>query len=198
MQDPHQWTHYTPDLYYGYGIMNETYHGLDVRQHGGNVAGYGTYLLWVPDRRFVVALLTNVTSSLNAAAYCIVDEVLDPDPVDEPDLSTDPTTWGRYAGKYVITETDGTRTPATVSLEGSHLLATIEDPAVPGTLLTTMLVQVYLDTFYFDGNGDGIADVDITFCARKGRPGFTMWMRNRHAVGERLLVPNNGRRLASP
>ena len=96
MQAPHQWTHYYPDLFYGFGIMVEVYSGLEVRQHGGNVAGYGTFLLWVPERRFAVALLANVTNSLTSAAYCIIDEVLEPEPVDEPDLTTDPSTWTRW------------------------------------------------------------------------------------------------------
>jgi CubicO group peptidase (beta-lactamase class C family) len=194
MQDPHQWTHYTPDLYYGYGVMNENYRGLDVRQHGGNVAGFGTYLLWIPDRRFAVALLTNVSSSLNAAAYCIIDEILEPDPVDQPDLTTDPSTWGRYAGEYVITGTDGTSAPARVWVDGSSLMASIEDPAEPGVDYTAELYQVYQDTFVFDSDGDGSAETDITFCERKGSPGFTMWMRNRRAVGERLLTPHVGSR----
>ena len=194
MQDPHQWTHYTPDRYYGYGVMVENYQGLDVRQHGGNVAGYGTYLLWVPDRRFVVALLTNVTSSLTAAAYCIVDEVLEPDPVEPEDLTTDPSTWGRYVGEYVLTETDGTSAPAQVYLDGSRLMASAEDPAQPGVFVTTELEQLYLDTFVFDSDGDGSPETDVTFCERKGAPGFNMWTRNRHAVGVRQLTPRSGRR----
>jgi len=194
MQDPHQWTHFTPDLYYGYGVMNEVYNGLDVRQHGGNVAGFGTYLLWVPDRRFAVALLTNVTPSLSEAAYCIVDEVLEPDPIDQPDLTTDPSTWGRYVGEYVVTETDGTSAPATVFMDGTRLMASIEDPSAPGVTYTTELVQVYQDTFLFDSDGDGSVETDITFCEREGNPGFTMWMRNRQAVGERQLTPRSGRR----
>ena len=198
MQDRHQWTHFTPDLYYGYGVMVEEYRGLDVRQHGGNVAGYGTYLLWVPDRRFVVALLTNVSSSLVSAAYCIVDEVLDPDPVEPADLTTDPATWGRYAGEYLVTETDGTSAPAQVYLDGSRLMASVEDPEAPGSLVTTELEQIYLDTFLFDSDGDGAADTDITFCEREGNPGFTMWIRNRRAVGERRLTPHIGRRYPPP
>jgi len=194
MQDPHQWTHFTPDLFYGYGIMNEVYYGLDVRQHGGNVAGFGTYLLWVPDRRFAVALLTNVTSSLSAAAYCIVDEVLAPDPVDPPDLTTDPSTWRRYQGDYLLTETDGSTWSVNISLQGDQLIGSVKDPETSDVVLSSELVQVFLDTFLFDGNGDGSADVDLTFCQRKGGPGFTMWMRNRNAVGERQLTPHSGRR----
>ncbi len=196
VQDRHQWTHFTPDLYYGFGIMVEEYRGLDVRQHGGNVAGFGTYLLWVPDRRFAVALLTNVSSSLTGAAYCIVDEVLEPDPEEPSDLTTDPSTWDRYQGDYLLTETDGTRWMVNISLQGDALVGSVETPDAPGELLTTELQQLFLDTFLFDGNGDGTPETDLTFCERRGGPGFTMWMRNRNAVGERQLTPRTGRRLA--
>jgi CubicO group peptidase (beta-lactamase class C family) len=198
MQEPHQWMHYTPDRHYGFGIMVEEYEGLDVRQHGGNVSGYGTFLLWVPERRFAVALLANVTYSLTLAAYCIVDEVLDPPPVDPPDLSTDPSTWGRYVGDYSITQYDGQTADATVFLDGQSLMFSIEDPDEPGTVVTSELEQYYLDTFLFDSDGDDVVDNDATFCDRTGEPGFMMWFRNRMAVGERQLTPRRGGRQVSP
>ncbi len=195
MQEPWVWQHYTPDLSYGFGVTIERYRGLDVRKHGGNVAGFGTYLLWVPDRRFVVALLTNVTQSLSRAAYCIVDEVLEPDPEEPVDLTTDPSTWGRYQGDYLLTETDGTRWKVNISLQGDALVGSVESPDAPGESSTAELQQLFLDTFLFDGDGDGTPETDLTFCDRKGDPGFTMWMRNRNAVGERQLTPRSGARL---
>jgi len=198
MQEPHQWIHYTPDLFYGFGVMIEEYRGLDVRQHGGNVTGYGTYLLWVPERRFAVALLANVTYSLGQAAYCIVDQVLDPPPAEPLDLTTDPSTWGRYAGDYIITQYDGTTWAVIVHLDGDHLMATGEDPAEPGVAVTTELEQVYPDTFLFDSDLDGSVDTDITLCDRTGEPGLMMWLRNRQGVGERQLTPRPGSRAVSP
>jgi len=198
MQEPHQWMHYTPDLHYGFGIMIEEYEGLDVRQHGGNVTGYGTFLLWVPERRFAVALLANVTYSLTLAAYCIVDEVLDPGPVEPLDLMTDPATWNRYEGDYVVTQYDGMSAGGTVYLDGQTLMISIEDPDQPGIFATSELEQYYLDTFFYDSDGDNRADSDATFCDRIGDPGFTMWLRNRMAVGERQLTPRRGGRQVSP
>jgi len=198
MQDPHQWMHYQPHRFYGYGIMIENYKGLDVRQHGGNVAGFGTYLLWVPDRRFAVALLTNVTSSLTNAAYCIVDEVLEPARIVEPDLTTDPSTWSRYVGDYRFTDNEGATTQAAVYFEGDRLMGSITDPALPSVTYTTRLEQVFLDTFLYDSNGDGRVDSDVTFCSRAGNPGFVMWLRNRYAVGERKLTPHTAGRTVSP
>ena len=198
MQHPHQWMHYTPDLFYGFGIMIEEYQGLDVRQHGGNVTGYGTYLLWVPERRFAVALLTNVSSSLDAAAYCIVDEVLEPNPVDPPDLSTDSSTWIRYVGDYVITDNLGSTTEATVYLEGDRLMGTFVDPGEPASSATRRLYQAFLDTFVYDSNGDGSTETDLTFCRTRGKPGILKWMRNRRAVGERQNSPRTVERVISP
>lgn len=189
MQRPHQWTHFTPDRFYGYGVMIEQYEGLDVRQHGGNITGYSAYLLWVPERRFAVALLANITWSLTEAAYCIVDEVLEPTPVDPPDLSTDPSTWNRYLGDYVVTDSQGMTTEATVSLEGDRLMLTSADPANPGSW---RLWQAFLDTFVYDSDGDGSTETDLTFCSTRGKPGILKWMRNRRAVGERRLIPRAG------
>jgi len=198
MQDPHQWMHFEPHRFYGYGIMVEDYRGLDVRQHGGNVAGFGTYLLWVPDRRFVVALLTNVTSSLTSAAYCIVDEVLAPTPVPPPDLTTDPSTWRRYVGDYRFTDNEGATTQAAIYFEGDQLMGSITDPAQPDITFVTELEQVFLDTFLYDSNGDSFGDTDITFCSSRGEPGFVMWIRNRYAVGERKMTPRTAGRAVSP
>jgi len=198
MQHPHQWMHFTPDLFYGYGVMIEEYEGLDVRQHGGNTTGYGTYLLWVPERRFAVALLANITWSLNDAAYCIVDEVLEPVPVDPPDLSSDPSTWKRYLGDYVVTDSEGMTTEATVYLEGDRLMLTNVDPAAPGSSVTWRLYQAFLDTFVYDSNGDGSTETDFTFCSTRGKPGILKWMRNRRAVGERQNKPRTPRRVVSP
>jgi hypothetical protein len=189
MQHRHQWMHYTPDRFYGFGIMIEEYRGLDVRQHGGNVAGYGTYLLWVPERRFAVAVLANTTWSLSDAAYCIVDEVLEPPPVEAPDLSTDPSTWTRYVGDYIVTDSEGTSTEATVSLDGNRLMGSIADPAEPGHTMTVRLYQLYLDAFVYDSDDDGWADTDITFCGARGRTEIVKWVRNRRAVGERVWTP---------
>jgi CubicO group peptidase (beta-lactamase class C family) len=189
MQARQQWTHLTPDDFMGFGIMIEDYRGLDVRLHPGGIRGYGSCLLWVPQRRFAVAVLANSTSEMTAAAHCIVDVVLEPDAVEQPDLTTDPSTWRRYEGDYVMTEANGYQTRLRVSLDDDRLMATVTDPADSSFLYVTELVQAYLDTFRLDSNADGRTDLDFTFCSRSGKPGFQMWMRNRNIVGERLLVP---------
>jgi CubicO group peptidase (beta-lactamase class C family) len=198
MQHPHQWTHTTPDRFYGFGIMIEDYKGLDVRQHGGSITGYGTYVLWVPERRFAVALLANETWALSEAAYCIVDEVLEPDPVDPPDLSTDPSTWKRYVGDYVITDHEGMTTSAEVYLDGGRLMVSIVDPEDPENSVTSQREQAFLDTFVYDSDGNGTTEYDITFCSTRGNPGYVKWMRNRRAVGERQSKQRASGRAISP
>jgi CubicO group peptidase (beta-lactamase class C family) len=198
MQHPHQSLHLTPDRFYGYGIFIEDYRGLDVRQHGGNITGFGTYLLWVPERRFVVALLTNVDQSLYEAAYCIVNRVLSPPSTPAPDMTTDPATWKRYEGDYLTTEFDGTQYEGTVYLSDGQLFMRGDKPDSPGEEVTARLHQAYLDTFLFDGNGDGTPNVDVTFCEQRGNPGFTMWLRNRYAVSEKKLGPHSGVTMAGP
>ena len=189
MQADQQWTHLTPDHFMGLGIMSEDYHGLDVRFHPGGIKGYGSSLLWVPKRRLAVALLLNATSDLTLAAHCIVDAVLDPDEIEQPNLRTDPSTWRRYEGDYVMTEANGYQTHLRVRLNNDKLMATVTDPADPSFSYLTELIQAYIDTFRLDSNADGSPDLDFTFCSRGGKPGFQMWMRNRQIVGERQLVP---------
>jgi len=192
MQANQQWTHLTPDHFIGFGVMIEDYRGLDVRFFPGGIRGYGSCLLWVPKRRFAVAVLANATSEMTGAAHCIVDAVLEPDAVSPPDLTTDPSTWRSYEGGYVMTEAGGYQTHLRVYLDDDRLMAAVTDPADPSFRYLTELVQAYLDTFRLDSDGDGLTDMDFTFCSRGGKPGFQMWMRNRVIVGERQLVPRNG------
>jgi len=193
MQANQQWTHLTPDQFMGFGIMNEDYRGLDVRLHPGSIRGYGSCLLWIPQRRFAVALLANATSKLTSAARCIVDAVLDPEEVEQPDLTTDPSTWRKYEGDFLMTEASGYQTLLRVYLDDDNLMAEITDPADPSFFYRTELLQAYLDTFRLDSNADGSTDMDFTFCSSSGKPGFQMWMRNRQIVGERQLVPRTVR-----
>ena len=192
MQERQAWTNYTPDLFYGFGIMIQDYGVLDIRQHGGNVAGYGTYLLWVPEHRFAVATLANVTSSLIDAAYCVVDVVLPQPPIEPPSYLTAPSTWDRYAGHYDVTTSESELIDADVTLEGEHLMAVLTEVLDPSNTLTVELEQLYLDTFAFDADGNGTYDDQLTFCTRTGNPGWVMWLRNRYAVGERSQEPRAG------
>ncbi len=186
MQQPLVWTHTTPDLWYGYGIFSEDFEGLDVRQHGGNVPGWGSYLLWVPDQRFAVAVLANTFEALDESAYCIADAVLAPTGETPPPVHTDPSTWKRYRGDYGVYQYDGRRWHGNVQLSGDNLELTATFPSSPGTTKVFQLEQLYLDTFVTDTDGDGRPDLDLTFIAPSGHPPMVRWMRNRLLVGTRL------------
>ena len=143
-------------------------------------------------------ILATTTSTLIATAYCVVDAVLAPDPIDDPDLTTDASTWRRYEGDYIMTEASGYQTNVRVYMDGERLMAAVTDPAFPEWLYRTELIQAYLDTFSMDADGDGWTDMDFTFCPQDGEPGIQMWMRNRTAVGERKLTPRRAGNTVAP
>ena len=176
---------YTPGLDYGYGIMAERYKGLDLRQHGGNITGWGAMLMWVPERRFAVAVLGNTFESLDAAAYCIVDAALAPP--DEPpvDLHTDPATWGPFEGSFVVDDSNGDTFNARVWRDGAQLWIEFSGLTPPQTTYTTEMQQAFLNTFLIDGNDDGSLDLDLTFIPVRGVVARPIWLRNRNAVGTR-------------
>jgi len=183
MQLPQVPTLYTPDLRYGYGIFSQRFEGLDVRQHGGNINGWGAYLIWYAPRRFAVAVLANTTASLSDAAWCITDAVLDPGSPPPPDPGIDPSTWRRFEGSYGAVQVDGTRFDTSVELRGEDLWITFTKPGDPSFRYTTRLEPYAYDTFLMDGNGDGTVDLDLTFVAPPSAPHHTFWFRNRNLVG---------------
>ncbi|HEY6402295.1 MAG TPA: serine hydrolase domain-containing protein [Blastocatellia bacterium] len=51
----------TTDVNYGYGLMSYNYRGVRVTQHGGASAGYGSTIHLVPEHKFAVITLTNLS-----------------------------------------------------------------------------------------------------------------------------------------
>lgn len=194
MQGPQVWCHYTPDMFYGYGVVADRYNGLDIRYHDGSLVGWGTMLLWVPEERFAVAIVANTGAPLANAAFCALDVVLGPEPVAPPDLTTPPDTWRRYQGDYGGMDYLGWHFTADVNLVGSELDLDVG----PGSYLlaagTYVMIQAFLDTFFVDSDLDGILDTDLTFVAGGGAPPVTRWLRNRYAVGNRLAGVRPGPR----
>jgi hypothetical protein len=146
-------------------------------------------VLWAPQQRLAVAVLANATSTLGDTARCIVDAVLEPGSVEPVDPTTDPSTWTAYLGDYVMTESNGYETFASVYFQGDQLKMSVVDPANPTVIFISDLVQESWDTFLFDSNGDGDQNFDFTFCRRDGSPAPVWWMRNRSVVGERQPEP---------
>jgi hypothetical protein len=140
--------------------------------------------------------------SLSAAAYCIVDAVLEPEPTPPVDYSTDPATWSRYAGFYRLLDDKGDAFDAEVTKTDDRFFITIIDPDRQTVIHSSGLVQKYLDTFYVDAGGFDSLEPDltiqpaVTFISRGTLGRRTMWLRNRGIVGERLTLPRRpaGRR----
>jgi CubicO group peptidase (beta-lactamase class C family) len=185
MQAPQVWMHQTPALYYGYGIIHETYPEIGFRWHDGSWIGWGSIVMWQPESRFAVAVLSNTSTPLIGAAGCILESALELPDVEVPDLSTDAETWRRYPGQFAFTDVNGGAISVGVSLHGDQLLL----DAGPGSYVIPEgrfpLQQGFLDTFYADLDGDGEAETDLTFIGGSTGSTPTMWLRYRYAVGTR-------------
>jgi len=185
MQAPHVWCHYGRDMYYGFGIMSDTYKNLDIKYHGGSVVGWGTQVLWVPERDFAVAVLANTPVPLSQAAACIVDAVLEPADVEPPDYSTPPDSWRPNRGAYDAVDVYLKRIDTRVTLEGEELLIHIGPGSQYLGATSTELVQIFPDTFYIDSDGNGTLDTDFTFIEGEDTPFPVEWLRHRYLVGRR-------------
>jgi len=201
MQAIQQDTDTLPGFGYGYGIFVEPYYDLTVRQHGGNIWGWGSFLLWHPERRFAVAVLANTFQSLPDAAYCIAQHVLEPDTsvVIEP-LPGDLDRWSVFEGMYDATVGTGWEaSPYPVMGEvdiqsDEQLLLYLWDPQGHWSAFW-FLDHIAHDLFYVDVNLDGSYDFDVSFITSPGPPEQPRWLRMRPIVGYPQLVPRNGDRL---
>ena len=113
---------------YGMGLFIEEYRGARLIQHGGADAGYRSFVLWFPDLRLGVALLSNLGSinsreiALTAAEIYLGDKLqplnvteLDPE---TPSVQLSPADLGRYVGKY---ELSSSSVITEISRVGNHL-----------------------------------------------------------------------------
>ncbi len=185
MQEPHIDLELLPGQGYGYGIFTEPFGDLEIHQHGGNIWGWGAYMIWEPDRRFAVAVLANTFQSLAGAAYCIAEAVLQPGQGPVVEDPADPSTWSNYVGTWDLT----TRTSFPLSgdiivLNDDELLLLIWDPET-GMQDFFTLTHVGFDIFLVDFDRDGEPESDITFLD-SGSPVRPKWMRNRILVGSPL------------
>jgi CubicO group peptidase (beta-lactamase class C family) len=188
-----------PGVGYGYGVFVEPFYDLTVRQHGGNIWGWGSYLLWHPQQRFAVAVLSNEFQGLPDAAYCVADYVLEPDHSAEPVYPADPERVQLIAGTYDVTVGTGWNySPypvlGEVTPQGDNIFLHLWDP-VSGWTALWILDHVMLDTYNIDADLDGTVDLQVDFIIGAGPPEQTRWMRMRPVVGTPQLVPRQGRRL---
>lgn len=194
IQQRHQSLETLPGLDYGYGVFVEPFYDLEIRQHGGNIWGWGAFLLWQPERRFAVAVLANTFESLPGAAYCIADWVLEPNHAVVHDCDVDLRRIEMFEGTYdasVGTSTSPIPYPIKAEVfaagEGTWF-AHLWDPVGPWSALWT-LDPVGCDTFIVDVDSDGAYDADLSFLTSAGPPEQTRWLRMRQIVGTPEVDP---------
>jgi len=191
MQTAHVSLDLLPGQSYGYGVFIEPFEELTIRQHGGNIWGWGAYLIWERERRFAVAVLANTFQSLAGAAYCITDAVLEPDPGPPIEDPADPSTWNRFEGTVDINYQAGYPLMGeVVMLDEDELGLYLWDPTTPGERLFE-LVHIGFEIFLADFDGDGEPEADITFI-EQGTPARMNWLRSRLIVGGRHQAPLDG------
>jgi CubicO group peptidase (beta-lactamase class C family) len=177
-----------PGQGYGFGIFVEEFGNVRIRHHGGNIWGWGTYLIWEREHRFAVAVLANTFQSLAGSAFCIADAVLEPVPGPPVDDPSDPSTWSRFEGTWEIFYQAGyPLLGEVVLLDDNELGFYLWDPTTPGEQLFE-LTHVGFDIFLADFNGDGEPESDISFI-EAGTPSRNNWLRNRIIVGGRQRPP---------
>jgi len=115
---------------YGFGLSLGDYHGSRMFDHGGSWAGYRTFVMLVPEKRFAVAVLAN-TATMNEyeQAMKITDLYLGNTALaSRKDSSTakktpaavksDPATWDAFLGTYRVGHD-----LLTITREGGELIA---------------------------------------------------------------------------
>ena len=183
--------HEIPDSDYGYGIYADRYRGIETRRHGGDAPGWSSFLMWAPQERFAVAVLSNggMGTKPKFTAACALEAVVELEPEAPIDYPTDPATWKRYRGLYMIRDAEGDKTPAYVAHVDNQLLVAVLDTE-SFEIEVFPAKQLFLNTFFvdLDRNGESNPLEEITFI--KGstpQTRRTMWLRNRSYVGRRIL-----------
>jgi CubicO group peptidase (beta-lactamase class C family) len=101
---------------YGFGIAMGDYHGSATINHSGSWAGYRSLVLWIPDKRFGIAILANTANAdthalaMKVAALYLGDSSsaetgksltkAEPGRAKANPTARDPSTWDRFAGTY--------------------------------------------------------------------------------------------------
>lgn len=179
---------------YGFGVFRQRYRDLEVQQHGGNINGWGTMLLWLPERRAVVAVVANTLESLNDAAWCVVDNVFGATGPDVSPPPVDEARWDALVGRWSGRVSDGRLFLADTSRGSEGEMRMTLVPAIGGAPIDAELVPVFGDTFVVDLDEDGVYDLDFTFIVGQGNPGRVEWLVNRSLVFERVARPRPGSR----
>ncbi len=114
---------------YGFGLDLGKYHGSPMIRHGGSWAGYRSFVIYIPEKRFGVAVLSN-TGNLDESglAVKVADLYLGNSPAKRSDppsnktprtVKSDPATWNPFLGTYRL----GPSWLLTITREGGQLMA---------------------------------------------------------------------------
>jgi len=119
---------------YAFGVALDRHQGMATVSHSGSWAGYRSYTMWVPEKRFAAAILANTSNmDTRGLALKITDLYLGiPAAPSTPAFSrppvavkADPAAWGPFLGTYRL----GPGWLLTITREGDQLMtqATHED-----------------------------------------------------------------------
>jgi CubicO group peptidase (beta-lactamase class C family) len=114
-------------MHYGYGLIRAENRRLPVISHSGGLNGWSSDLVYYPEQKCTVVVLTNafplspeltpqVISQLFGEKFLV--EEIKKLPVQEVDRSVDPKSFGDYVGRY-----DYKQAVMTISTEGENLFA---------------------------------------------------------------------------
>jgi CubicO group peptidase (beta-lactamase class C family) len=188
MQSPQIDLELIPGYSYGYGVFIEPFGELTLRQHGGNIWGWGAYLVWEAEHRFAVAVLANTFESLPAAAYCIADYALAQGSAPPPPDPSDPAAWSRFEGVWDFTTRTSYPLEGEITVEDDDELSLFLWDVHSGWTAAFTLEHAGYGIFLADLDEDGTLDSDFEFLAR-GSPERVRWLRNRGLVGVRRSTP---------
>jgi len=149
---------------YGFGLGLGEYHGIRRITHGGSWAGYRSFMMWMPERRFGIAIFAN-TSDVDTydLAMKITSLYLGTPPAPAAqsraklpvtDFKADPASWGAFPGIYRL----GSGWLLTITREGDQLMAqaTHEEKFRMTPLSeTNFFVEAYGAAVAFVRNGSG-------------------------------------------
>jgi len=188
MQSPQVDLELIPGYSYGYGVFIEPFGDLTVREHGGNIWGWGASLIWEHEHRFAVAVLANTFTALSDAGYCIADYLLQAGSTVHPPDPTDPSTWHRFEGIWDFTTNTSYPLEGEVTVESSDALSLFMWDPHSGWTASFTLEHLGYGIFLADLDEDGELDSDFEFIER-GSPERAGWLRNRSVVGVRRTTP---------
>jgi CubicO group peptidase (beta-lactamase class C family) len=107
---------------YGLGVMIQQQDGVTIVEHGGGIEGFNTSLMYVPERKIVVVVLSNVNGPADAISSQLMDVVLGKPVILPSERKAVPITkeqLERFTGVYDLAP----KFALTVALDGDSLTA---------------------------------------------------------------------------